>query len=365
MSTNSHIVDAVASSVVHAIRDPENWSDVLDSIIANSPACAAIITLRDKKTCQIVNDQDIERQFHSPLVRGFELEEVGYYLTELRTIDPWAERQKTSYPFHPTLMSRICPPENYQSNRFFEWLHRMHMEDTVVFELDRMAGYWTACNLFLPKRDAKDAQNLLDFSSAHFDFLRSAWKTSQVFQHSSQTEIALLEQFGDAGRACCLVGANGEFRQSNALFQTLIDNNLVRLSGPSKKISFSRSVEMFGLTDWEDHRLIRHEESSETVRATARPIEPDPRFAGKREKLWLIMFSGVSSGRVIQGDFRDVANLTAQEQRLYSAVMEGRSVADAGDAIGIRRSRAFEIWSSVKTKLNISNAHQIRDLGQS
>ena len=359
LETND-IMSGLASKTIDAIRDPDRWGDALDHIIANTPACAAIITLRDKKTCQIVNDADLERTYHSPLIRGFTMEAVVYYLTELRTIDPWAEYQRLHYPYRPTVMSRVCAPEDHGDQRFFGWLKSLSMEDTVVFELDRMAGYWTACNLFLPSRDREEGSELLSFAETHFDYLRNAWQTSQLLQHSRQTEAALLEHFGDGGKPCCLVGPNGELRQPNDLFQSLVNEDIVRLSGPNRKVSFSKGLKVSGLTAWEDHALTRHDGPISDCTFEACPIEPDPRFTGKREKLWLLTVSGYASNPSKAPVPFDLRALTPQETKLFRAVVQGNSVSAAGAAIGVRRTRAFEIWSSIKEKLKISNAHQVR-----
>ncbi len=354
------IMPGLASKAVDAIRDPDRWGDALDHIIANTSACAAIITLRDKKTCQIVNDADLERAYHSPLIRGFPMEAVVYYLTELRTIDPWAEYQRVHYPHRPTVMSRVCPPDDHRDRRFFDWLNSLKMEDTVVFELDRMAGYWTACNLFLPTQDRAAGSELLSFCETHFDFLRNAWQTGQLLQKSRQTEAALLEHFGDGGKPCCLVGPNGELRQPNELFQSLVNDDIVRLSGPNRKVSFTKGLKVVGLSAWEDHALTRHDGPVSDCQFEACPIEPDPRFTGKREKLWLLTVSGYSNSATRPSVPFDLRQLTPQETKLFRAVVQGSSVSDAGSLIGVRRTRAFEIWSSIKEKLKISNAHQVR-----
>ena len=133
-----------------AIRTPQKWQNLLQHIIDVTPAHAAIITLRDKKTCQIVNDDALEQEYHSPLIQGFSLEAVTYYLEELRTIDPWAAAQIHHYPHRPTVMSKVIVPRDTKDRRFFDWLEMGGLKDTIAFELDRMPGNWTAINLFMP-----------------------------------------------------------------------------------------------------------------------------------------------------------------------------------------------------------------------
>ena len=135
------------AKLMAAVRDFSSWQGVLQHLRYATDAKAAMITLRDKKTCQIVNDIALERTFHSPLVCGFSIESAAYYLQKLRTIDPWAEAQRHHYPFRPTLMSAVCNPSDMPKNEFFKWLDDLGYHETVVFELNRMEGHWSALNL--------------------------------------------------------------------------------------------------------------------------------------------------------------------------------------------------------------------------
>lgn len=360
---NQSFADQLKAKVVEAIWTPTAWGAVLDSIIESTPACAAIITLRDKKTCQIVNDVDLEASYHSPLVRGFEEEAVIYYLSDLREIDPWAKCQRIHYPFRPTLMSAVKAPETEPDNRFYQWLNGLGMYDSVVFELDRMAGYWSACNLFLPNRDVESARELMSFVTQNYEFLAKAWKTSQRYEQNSQTAKVLMDHLGENGQACCIAGPNGEIVSTNSAFDTLLAGQYVRLSGPNKKISFSHDVIIDGLENWEDHRLTRYDHSSGPIHVSAKPIDPDRRFLGKREKFWVLIFSDTSepnAQNVLSSKKPTSQWLNEQETQLYNAILAGKSVVEAGKAIGVKRSRTYEIWQSVKSKLRIASAHQLR-----
>ena len=118
MDMDSNLVNLA----IDAIRTPEQWQRVLQHIMAVTGAPAAMITLRDSATCQIVNDDALEREYHSPMISGFPPHAVTFYLNELRTIDPWAVAQRMHPPFIPVAMSQICPPGTIQDTRFFSWL---------------------------------------------------------------------------------------------------------------------------------------------------------------------------------------------------------------------------------------------------
>ena len=363
---NKHFFEPITAELplklMCAIQDPAKWADVLDFIIAKTGAKAAIITLRDKPTCQIVNDTELEQKFHSPLIRGFSTEAIIHYLTNLRTIAPWAAFQRTYYPYRPVQMTKVCPPSTVKDTCFFEWLKEQGCEDTVVFERDRMAGYWTAINLFLEKSDGPTAERVVAFANANYDLLRNAWTASQTLTHSTQVKDALLTSAAHSGAPVCLAGANGEMIECNELFKEVVETGAVRLSGASQKLSFARHVSVQGLSRWEQHELLSHDAEGPPLHIVASAVDPDPRFPGKREKLWLLSCSNAHVG-AIRTKARVMFNLealTRQEKGLYRAIASGASIKIAGASIGLKRSRTFEVWSSVKSKLGIESAHQLR-----
>lgn len=349
--------------LISAIQDSQKWNDVLETIMQRTDAKAAIITLRDKENCQIVNDVALESLHHSPLIRGFSTEAIVHYLTELRTIDPWAEFQRTCYPYRPMQMSRVCPPEKVADRRFFDWLNGLGFQDTIVFELDRMAGYWTAINFFLETPTSPEAQKTLDFANEYYDLLRNAWVASQNLLSSQQSSSALLDRAAGAGSPVCIVSANGALIECNALFHDVISTDAVRISGSGKKLSFADNVTVFGMDTWAQHSFLRHEADVSASTLLASPIDPDPLFAERRETLWLVTYANGDLSAQASPPTQDLisSTLTPQERALYNAIRAGKSIVDAGNEINLRRSRTFEVWSSVKEKLGISSAHALRE----
>lgn len=348
--------------LMDAVRDPRKWDEVLELIMAATGATGAIITLRDKQTCQIVNDVELEREYHSPLVRGFSTEAIVHYLTELRTRDPWAQFQTTYHPHRPLQMSRVCPQDSTPDRRFFDWLKSVGFEDTVVFELDRMPGYWTALNLFFPSATGPEIRWAMDFCNTHYDLLRKAWVASQTLSHTRQSTATLLERTAVAGAPTCIVGANGEFLDCNALFRDLLASDAIRLSGHKRKLSFAQEVTVLGLERWAQHEFIRHSAACPALFLVANAFDVDPIFAGKRERHWVLTGAGLPLGPMTEPGAAafDTDTLTRQERALFNAVAGGMRLEEAGRSIRLKRSRTFEVWASVKAKLGISNAHQIR-----
>jgi len=347
-----------------AVRKPEKWQQVLQHIISVTPAKAAIITLRDRKTCQIVNDDALEREYHSPLIQGFPIDAVIYYLEKLRTIDPWAAAQVAHHPHRPTLMSTICHPARAKDRRFFDWLETGGMRDTVAFELERVPGHWTAINLFLENYDSTEGRTLLDYCNTHFALLCEAWQSSQHVVRCQQTGQAALNSLSDSFIPACVVTNDGTLFLANEAFQELLGKDVVRQSGPSGRVSLGETVQLTGPHAERVPLLPRHEERDnfdEIVSAQPSPFEIDPLYQEKKEQYWLLRFQASSTPT---GGTRDypLSVLTTQERKLFEAICAGATVIEAGKDVGVQRSRAFDIWANVKSKLKITNAHELRGI---
>lgn len=255
-------------------------------------------------------------------------------------------------------MSRVCPQETVADRRFFDWLKGVGFEDTVVFELDRIAGYWTALNLFLESPTAPEARKALDFANEYYDLIRNAWVTSQTLSKTRQSSAALLARASEAGAPTCIAGPNGELLESNTLFDALMEGDIIRLSGSTRKLGFADTVTVMGLQTWGQHGFLRHTAETKPLVLLASPLDPDPIFAGKRENHWLLTCTG--TGAAAPATCADHDALTRQERALYNEIASGKPVKEAGAAIGLKRSRPFELWAGIKDKLGIRNAHQIR-----
>jgi hypothetical protein len=349
------------SLLMKAIRSPEKWDRVLKHILATTDAQAAIITLRDRVTCQIVNDVSLEEKYHSPLIQGFEYDAVAYYLTELRTIDPWADAQRTHHPHHPTLMSGICPIASVTETRFFDWLARIGMRDTVVFEFKRSPGFWSACKLLLEGKDPAAAARLMDYANTHFQHISDAWTASQDLIRCQQSGQAALEQLGKLQIPACVAGTSGEVMRTNAAFESLFENDAVRLSGPFRRLSLANNSHWIDDTMGFDKCVAYHGYVDEPAEVAVEPFEPDPLYRDKREQLWLLTF-GFSAAARKQDQLItfDRQKLSDQEDAFFVELTGGAEVIEAGENIGVARTRSFELWAAIREKLNIKSIHQIR-----
>lgn len=340
-----------------AVRDLSSWQCVLQHLMSATGAKAAMITLRDRKTCQIVNDIALESTFHSPLVCGFKMESAAYYLQELRTIDPWAEAQRQHYPFKPTLMSAVCNSSDMPDNKFFKWLGDLGCHETLVFELNRMGKHWSALNLFFEEPQGSEAESAKKYLELHFDLLKEAWLASQEFIHNKQTRQISLEQIGVPA---CVVNQNSEVLAYNKNFEHLVAIGTVATFGPTKRLSVEHNIVFAGSPEISDN-IRRHEAEKTDYQAFVASFDPHPLHEGKREGHQLIVFRNPSEqARSTNFQACQLDSLTAQEKKLFAAVQGGVSVQKAGELIGVGRSRTFEIWAAVKLKLTISNSHQVR-----
>ncbi len=354
---------ALVKLAFQAVRSPQQWQKLLKHLIDVTPASAAIITLRDKKTCQIVNDNALEQEYHSPLIQGFSLEAVTYYLEELRTIDPWAKAQIRHYPHRPTVMSKVMDPRTADDRRFFDWLEMGGLRDTIAFELERMPGHWTAINFFMSEIDTPETETLLSYCNVHFEILREAWQSSQHVLRCQQSGMTALNHLSKHDVPACILTPSGEIFQKNAAFQNLIGSGITKISQPSGRLSLCLNADLRISESGYDVAISRHGHVEQDVTVSAVPFEPDPLYSQKKEQHWLLRFeTGNSPSIQMDSVGYPLEHLTHQERKLFDVVSKGAGVQEGGQLIGIQRSRTFEVWAQVKGKLGISNAHELRGL---
>lgn len=352
---------ALAHETLAAIKNPEKWQRVLQHIMNETGAKAAMITLRDSKTCQIIRDDALESEYHSPLICGFSMPAVVFYLEQLRAIDPWADAQLVHYPARPLLMSAICPPDSLEDTRFFDWLKSYGLEESIVVELGQVPGYWSALNLFMEKPESEKTHAALDYVKNHFLYLRQAWQLTQMLTQSDQSSQAILDQMEVAA---CVINAGNEIIMANKAFSHLKKTGAVRVSSPSKRLSVPHNALFPEQTTAASHAISQHDApDASQISLTIEPFNPDPLYKEKREPLRLVILA--TQAQKSHGDPLQKLNiqlLTGQERRMFDAVRTGSTVIGAGVLIGVKKSRANKIWASVKEKLGIANAHQIRPL---
>lgn len=351
--------EKLVTLAMRAIQNEEKWYLLLQHIVETTDAKAAIITLRDKRTCQIVNDEALMQDYHSPLIYGFLPEQAMYYLQNLTDKDPWAEAQISHYPFQPTIMSDVCPPDEVEDRRFFDWLNDLGIEDTIAFELECMPDYWTACNLFLESQTAPENLDVLEYANRHLNVLRNAWHSSQEMVRSRQSGRAALEHLSSLEIPACIITQANSVVSSNAQFSDLQAQGVVRLVGPKKRLSLSNTVNVLSGSDWVKTKLARHENGDETFNVSATPFRQDPLYQRTKSDHWILTFQRRASHFANQRIF-DLKVLTKRERELLDQIRAGKKIEDAGKAIGYGRSQTYKIWDAVREKLSISNAHQIR-----
>ncbi len=359
---------ALVTEIIAAIDDQARWRRVLAAILGLTGAKAAIITLRENKTCQIVDDVQLQQEHHSPFVEGFELERVAYYVYNLRMKDVWADAQVDHRPIVPTQMSTLVSSEEFAKTELGQWCFDQGINDTIVVQIGQVPGYWTALNVFFNNNDAGGADNIMALLNDHLSVIKNAWKTGREIVRTRQTGKGLLEFLSDQSIAACLLDRTGKVTGSNKEFGQLKDQGIVRVGSPSNRLSLSDSVERNGMEAEISAQIGTHadEAGGQPFGVSVRPIAADPLYEGMQEPELLLLLEPARPG---QGALRrrlgpKLGTLTAQERRLFDAILAGGSVPEAGEKIGVGRSRAFEIWRAVKEKLGVQNAGQLRVYGE-
>lgn len=353
---DAHLV----SLCISAVRDVQKWKRVLEHIMHETQSPAAIITLRDKRTCYIVNDDVLEAEHHSPLICGFPPDQVEFYLEKLRTIDPWAEAQQLHYPFQPTLMSEICDPDEVEDQRFFDWLNGFGIFDSVAVELDRVPEFWTALNIFSFEQGSERNQNRLAYLNEHFSVLQEAWRSTSHTTVVSQSAQATLDHLATIQIPACILTPEMKLDRHNALFEELINSDVVRVIGQSGKLVASDYVTGIGIASRLIGKIGTFDGSSDAYKMSASPFVSDPLYEKKKEKYWLVTLQASEAIRNTWASALEPDLLNDQERALYDHLVAGLQILPAGQALGIGRSRTYAIWDDIRRKLGIESVHQLR-----
>lgn len=345
---------------VNAANKPDRWQTVLTHIMGATGAPAAMITLRDTRTCYIVNDDALEQEYHSPLIAGFRQKAISTYLNELRTIDPWAKAQRKCYPHTPVLMSKVCPLKNVANTQFFSWLDSLGIHETVAVELDRHPDHWTALNVFAHEAGSKPAYDTLNYVKIHLSILRQTWKMSQRLVQEQSIGNAVLDHLSNLGIPVCVLNSNGAVLEHNLAFEELAKAGSVRVLGAKKRLSIAEAVE--ATLSINEHRLqlSRFEGSSVPLHVKVSPFNSNPLYASKLADRWLLSFTPSSRSSNMSSLPIDLTVLTEVERQLFDKVRERPRIDAAGRELGMSRSSTFNMWGLIKSKLGVSSVHQIR-----
>ena len=340
--------------IFDAAEHPVRWKSVISYIMGATNAPAAMITLRDKKTCQIIDDNALVNEFQSPLIDGFPIPVAQYYLRELRRNDPWAEAQRAHFPTRPQAMSEICAPEDYPDHVFFRWLGELGICDTVAVAIDQSDTHWTALNVFVPTHDESVRMRALSLLNTHLSVLKNGWKNSQQLIRSSQANEAILEQLTDFGIPACVLDARATVLRNNEAFEHLATTGLVVIAPANRGLSVAYQSEFQGLDGSLTKKIARHEASDENVSLLGRPFDLDPLYQGSDWQDWLVTIR-ISEARneTKRGRPLDLTCLEPREAQFFELKNSGSSTIGAGSAVGLRRTQSFTIWATIRRKLGI------------
>jgi hypothetical protein len=210
----------------------------------------------------------------------------------------------------------------------------------------------------MERHNPEAAKAALAYASEHYLLLKPAWQASQHLLHSQQSSQATLDHMAKLEISTCITGPNGEVKSGNSAFDELLALGHVKTHGPKRRLAVPHSSRLLGDAAWLEQAKMDADQLAPTLTISASPFTPDPLYVGKRDDWWLLSFQKEEAYTTSLLD--NQKHLTLQEKGLLDAIRLGSSIASAGETIGVKRSRAFDIWASVKSKLGISNAHQIR-----
>lgn len=349
--------------IFEATQNEDGWNPVLEHFIELSGSIAVTITLRDQKSCQVIVDDAFESEFHSPFVAGMSTDAVENYVANLRAKDAWAEAQIIHRPIQPLLMSSVTPADELVDSEFGRWATAQGFNDTVVCQIGKTRRYWTALNFFFHNSGGGEERVVLEVAQTYLGVIKRAWALSRDLVRQREVETGIFDLVADLGRACCVVSLDGSVKARNQKFESLVASDLLRVVGQNQRLSISDHAQIPNSASTIFSRFPSHTSESEGVplSISSKVFPVDPLYKGKKESEIILFFDvgAATSGSTPPKSRIDL--LDPQEKSLFDHVFEGKTIEESGKLIGLKRARSFEIWSSIKQKTGIRNAHNLRN----
>lgn len=349
--------------IFEATKNESEWSSVLELFMKLSGSIAASITLRDQKSCQVIVDDAFESEFHSPFVAGMSTDVVENYVANLRSKDAWAEAQIIHRPIQPLLMSSLTSTDELIDSDFGRWATAQGFNDTVVCQIGKTRRYWTALNLFFHNSGGGEERDVLKVAQTYSGVMKRAWALGRDVIRQREVETGMFDLVADLGRACCLVSLGGSVKAQNKKFESLVEIDLLRVVGPNQRLSISDHAQIPNSASAIFSQFPSHTSESEGVplSISSKVFPVDPLYKDKKESEIILFFDvGAATSRNTPPKSR-IDLLDPQEKSLFDHVFTGKTIEESGKLIGLQRARSFEIWSSVKQKTGIKNAHDLRN----
>lgn len=351
---------ALSATLIQTIQDPTKWQAALRGLCEYTHAEKALISLRDKKTAEIVIPDDVSKEFASPLIYGFSEAQVAAFLGDFGDIDPWTEIERLNYPYFPYNMSRYLPQDHLRQSPFWQWLQPLNISECVVCELGRTETYWGALNLYFDTPTGKETEVVLERLKDVLPVLQNVWSSGRALQVAKTAASSLDMVLTAIEHPAAIVLQDGELVAQNGEMQRFLEDAGIavahgtRMSLPADlQISAADTGISFDLKrgapiGFRGVIKVKAYKSSQFTDGEVRDmllLSIEPRLANS-------MHAGLNVW--------DVKTLTEREQTLVRLVAEGMKFSEAQEEMKVSYPRIMQIWKSARKKLEVSDVNELR-----
>lgn len=336
------------------------WQAALSGLCAYTHAQKALISLRDKKTAEIVIPNDVSQDFASPLIYGFSEDQVEAFLGDFGEVDPWTEIERLNYPYFPYNMSRYLPQDQLRQSPFWQWLEPLNISECIVCELGRTETYWGALNLYFDTPTGTETQVVLERLKDVLPVLQSVWSSGRALQVAKTAANSLDMVLAAITDPAAIVLQDGELVAKNLAMHRFLEDAGIAVergarlvlpvdlqigateAGTSLDLKRSRPIGYRGEIKLKAHKnsQFMDGEVHDMLLLSIEPRQTNAMHAGLN--VW------------------DVQSLTEREKTLVRLVANGMKFSEAQIEMKVSYPRIMQIWKSARKKLEVTDVNELR-----
>lgn len=349
---------SVVAELFKTIADSSHWQKALAVLCEEIGAQKAIITLRDVDTANLVIPTQVSEEHLSPLLYGFSENEVGAYLDEYVHVDPWTQYERVFRPFLPYALSKFISQPELKQTKFWPWLERQGINDTVVAEIGYSGKHWAAINLYFDNDSTNAVEGVVDGLTAYQDILQQVWRTGFSLTSAKATmqiNSSIIDYLSDPAvlldRNLIVLSCNT--KATDALEAGLIEDlecgKRVRLCGSVERVS--KDGFELGAADRTHGSSGGNSSSYVAVLSELNHVEDVVGYA--HAHLLLTLVSKERNQLNTEEYIWNKSELTPNERVLARTIAEGGQIKDVENKLGISKSRTMQIWRCLRKKLDV------------
>lgn len=351
---------ALSASLIQTIQDPARWEAALRSLCEYTHTQRALVSLRDRKTAKIVIPDDVSKEFASPLIYGFDEEQVASFLDDFGEVDPWTAIERQYHPYFPYNMSRYLPQAQLRQSPFWQWLEPLNISECVVCELGQTDTYWGALNLYFDTPNGSEANMVLERLKEVLPMLQNVWSSGRALQVAKTAADSLDMVLAAVQNPAAIVAQDGELIAYNGAMQRFLGDTAIAVKrGERLGLPVDLSIENQEGAKALD--LVRTPPAGYRGDVKVKAYKNAQFTDGEARDMFLLSIEP-REGLVIDANLNvwDVDTLTEREQMLVRLVAEGKKFSEAQIEMGVSYPRVMQIWKSARHKLEVNDVNDLR-----